>query len=154
MASPDGPGAAIRSPSATASTQLAITLAAARRVLAPLAGDPSALDGGPAAVEEEGGGPSAMDADDGRQYLAATIGQQYFFEPSRVVLPGEAAESRSDPERYWQRKLDQHPGCRQRIEGCSGEQVQPAMDEDMMGEGEMGEGEMGETPAAEMPPAG
>ncbi len=33
----------------------------------------------------------------------------------------EAAESRSDPERYWQRKLDQHPGCRQRIEGCSGE---------------------------------
>ena len=40
------------------------------------------------------------------------------------------------------------------MEGCSGEQVQPAMDEDMMGEGEMGEGEMGETPAAEMPPAG
>lgn len=33
----------------------------------------------------------------------------------------EAAESRRDPERYWQRKLDQHPGCRQRIEGCSGE---------------------------------
>jgi hypothetical protein len=66
MASPDGPGAAIRSASATASTQLAITLAAARRVLASLAGDPSALDAGPAAVEEGGGGPSAMDADDGR----------------------------------------------------------------------------------------
>ena len=36
-----------------------------------------------------------LDADDGRQYLAATIGQQYFFEPSRVVLPGEAAETRT-----------------------------------------------------------
>jgi hypothetical protein len=30
---------------------------------------------------------------------------------------GEVAEARRDPEAYWQRKLDQHPGCRRRIEG-------------------------------------
>ncbi len=35
-----------------------------------------------------------LDADTGRQYLAATIGQQYFFEPSRVGLPGEPADTR------------------------------------------------------------
>ena len=33
-------------------------------------------------------------ADGGRQYLAATIGQQFFFERQRVLLPGEPAESR------------------------------------------------------------
>lgn len=35
-----------------------------------------------------------LDADSGRQYLAATVGQQYFLERPRVALPGEAAELR------------------------------------------------------------
>jgi len=30
----------------------------------------------------------------GRQYLAATIGQQFYFDPPRVALPGETPESR------------------------------------------------------------
>ncbi len=33
-------------------------------------------------------------ADSGRQYLSATIGQRYFFDRPRVVLPGEPVESR------------------------------------------------------------
>jgi LPS-assembly protein len=33
-------------------------------------------------------------ADSGRQYLSATIGQRYFFDRPRVVLPGEPAETR------------------------------------------------------------
>lgn len=35
-----------------------------------------------------------VDAASGRQYLTATIGQQYFFEKPRVALPGEPAETR------------------------------------------------------------
>jgi LPS-assembly protein len=34
-------------------------------------------------------------ADSGQQYLSATIGQRYFFERPRVVLPGEPAETRN-----------------------------------------------------------
>ncbi len=34
-------------------------------------------------------------ADSGRQYLNATIGQRFYFESPRVVLPGELPESRS-----------------------------------------------------------
>ena len=60
---PDGPGAAVRAAAATASTQLAITLAAARRVLAALAADPAAMDMGPAVVDEEGGDGVAMETD-------------------------------------------------------------------------------------------
>lgn len=33
-------------------------------------------------------------ADSGRQYLSATIGQRYFFDRPRVVLPGEPVETR------------------------------------------------------------
>jgi LPS-assembly protein len=36
-----------------------------------------------------------LDAGSGRQYLAATIGQQYFFDDSRVTLPGELPERRA-----------------------------------------------------------
>ncbi len=35
-----------------------------------------------------------LDAEGGRQFLAATIGQQFFFERSRVGLPGAAPETR------------------------------------------------------------
>lgn len=35
-----------------------------------------------------------LDADSGRQYLAATIGQQIFFERSRISLPDEPADTR------------------------------------------------------------
>jgi len=35
-----------------------------------------------------------LDADSGRQYLAATIGQQHYFERSRVALPDEAPDVR------------------------------------------------------------
>jgi LPS-assembly protein len=34
-------------------------------------------------------------AESGQQYLAATIGQRFYFESPRVVLPGEVAETRS-----------------------------------------------------------
>jgi LPS-assembly protein len=34
-------------------------------------------------------------AESGRQYLAATVGQRFYFESPRVVLPGETAETRS-----------------------------------------------------------
>jgi LPS-assembly protein len=34
-------------------------------------------------------------AESGQQYLAATIGQRFYFESPRVVLPGELAETRS-----------------------------------------------------------
>ena len=34
-------------------------------------------------------------AESGQQYLTATIGQRFYFESPRVVLPGEVAESRS-----------------------------------------------------------
>jgi LPS-assembly protein len=39
-----------------------------------------------------------LDAQDGRQYLAATVGQIYYFQPPRVILPGEilSTENRSD----------------------------------------------------------
>ena len=36
-----------------------------------------------------------LDAGSGRQYLAATIGQQFFFDQPRVTLPGELPETRS-----------------------------------------------------------
>jgi len=36
-----------------------------------------------------------LDPDNGRQYLAATLGGQYFFKNQRVTLPGELPESRS-----------------------------------------------------------
>jgi LPS-assembly protein len=36
-----------------------------------------------------------LHADTGHQFLSATIGQRYYFEQPRVVLPGEVAESRS-----------------------------------------------------------
>jgi len=36
-----------------------------------------------------------LETGSGRQYLAATIGQQYFFETPRVTLPDEAPEERS-----------------------------------------------------------
>jgi len=35
-----------------------------------------------------------VDTGSGRQYLSATIGQQYFFQDSRVTLPGETPEQR------------------------------------------------------------
>lgn len=35
-----------------------------------------------------------INADSGQQFLSATIGQRYFFERPRVVLPGEPAETR------------------------------------------------------------
>jgi LPS-assembly protein len=34
-------------------------------------------------------------AESGQQYLAATVGQRFYFESPRVVLPGEVAETRS-----------------------------------------------------------
>nr|WP_298728793.1 LPS-assembly protein LptD [uncultured Steroidobacter sp.] len=34
-----------------------------------------------------------LDADTGEQYIAATIGQAYYFEPPRVTLPGEVPNS-------------------------------------------------------------
>jgi LPS-assembly protein len=34
-------------------------------------------------------------AESGQQYLTATVGQRFYFESPRVVLPGEAAENRS-----------------------------------------------------------
>ena len=36
-----------------------------------------------------------MNADSGRQYLAATIGQRFYFESPEVTLPGELPESRN-----------------------------------------------------------
>jgi LPS-assembly protein len=36
-----------------------------------------------------------LEAGSGRQYLSATVGQQYFFERPRVALPGERPETRS-----------------------------------------------------------
>lgn len=36
-----------------------------------------------------------LETGSGRQYLSATVGQQYFFDDSRVVLPGEAPEARN-----------------------------------------------------------
>jgi LPS-assembly protein len=36
-----------------------------------------------------------LEANSGRQYLAATIGQQYFFEQSSVTLPGEPPDQRN-----------------------------------------------------------
>ena len=36
-----------------------------------------------------------LDADSGQQYLTATIGQRFYFESPRVVLPGEVAETRN-----------------------------------------------------------
>lgn len=36
-----------------------------------------------------------LESGSGRQYLAATIGQQYFFDESRVTLPGESPDLRS-----------------------------------------------------------
>ncbi|WP_161966121.1 LPS-assembly protein LptD [Steroidobacter cummioxidans] len=36
-----------------------------------------------------------LDADTGEQYIAATVGQAYYFEPPRVTLPGEVPNSTS-----------------------------------------------------------
>jgi len=37
-----------------------------------------------------------LDADDGRQFLVATVSQTYYFEPPRVTIPGETSSTRQE----------------------------------------------------------
>ncbi len=47
-----------------------------------------------------------LDANDGRQYLSATLGQQFYFETPRVTLPGEAPDDASTSDLVAELELD------------------------------------------------
>jgi LPS-assembly protein len=47
-----------------------------------------------------------LDAGDGRQYLSATLGQQFYFETPKVTLPGEAPDDASTSDLVAELELD------------------------------------------------